>query len=409
LAKVTGMTVEQMSGNVGNLDIPFSQVEQAIKNMTSEGGMFFNLMDAQSKTIGGMLSNVADDWTNFLEEVGAALAPQITAGIGMFKSLIGGLGDAFRWVQEHGTLVKGVLIGVATAMGIYTAALVTNAAATFVATLRSGGLVAAMGLQTIVTNAVSAATVLWEVAQWAINVALTANPIGIVIVAIGALVAAIAWAWENVEWFRGALTGYFEAYKAVFIGVWETAKSVFDAIVQIVMSSWKVIKGVMSFDGDMIAEGWAEHQAGASKLIDTLTGAPKKIIGGVVDAAVKGYEDGTEDFRAEKAAEEKENGLKASAQMVPAGTMDAKSANGNIGAASLLGGAAAGTGAGGGVQGNGVTVGGSGGGDRNISMNVTINVPLKVERDVEMSASRIADQVIGMLVNKLRDAEFALG
>ncbi|QIM22887.1 hypothetical protein G7075_20050 [Phycicoccus sp. HDW14] len=48
----------------------------------------------------------------------------------------------------------------------------------------------------------AAATGIVTAAQWLWNAALTANPIGIVVVAIAALVAAIVLAWKNSETFR---------------------------------------------------------------------------------------------------------------------------------------------------------------------------------------------------------------
>lgn len=73
LAKVTGMAVEDMAGNIGNLDIPFKQVQQALMNLTDEGGRFHNLMERQSQSLSGMVSNLSDAWNNFLRNEGAKL------------------------------------------------------------------------------------------------------------------------------------------------------------------------------------------------------------------------------------------------------------------------------------------------------------------------------------------------
>ncbi|MEA4919386.1 MAG: phage tail tape measure protein [Clostridiaceae bacterium] len=61
------------------------------------------------------------------------------------------------------------------------------------------------------------------IAQWAINAAMNANPIGIVAAAIAALVAGIVVLWNTNEGFRDAVTGAWESLKA-------TAESVFGAI-----------------------------------------------------------------------------------------------------------------------------------------------------------------------------------
>jgi len=51
----------------------------------------------------------------------------------------------------------------------------------------------------------AAATGAMTAAQWLLNAALNANPIGVIIVALLALVGAIIWAWNNVDWFRNAV------------------------------------------------------------------------------------------------------------------------------------------------------------------------------------------------------------
>lgn len=50
-------------------------------------------------------------------------------------------------------------------------------------------------------------------AQWLWNAALSANPIGIVVIAIAALVAGIIWAWNNVDWFREGVIAAWEWIK----------------------------------------------------------------------------------------------------------------------------------------------------------------------------------------------------
>lgn len=70
----------------------------------------------------------------------------------------------------------------------------------------------------------AAATGIVTAAQWAWNAALTANPIGIVVVAIAALVAALVFAWQNSETFRNVVTGAWEGIKtaASAVGSWFT-------------------------------------------------------------------------------------------------------------------------------------------------------------------------------------------
>lgn len=85
----------------------------------------------------------------------------------------------------------------------------------------------------------------WAAAQWILNSALLANPIGLIVVAVGALVAAVVVAYQKVEWFRNLvdtvfgwirdnwptllaiLTGPFGAAAVLIIRNWETIKDFF--------------------------------------------------------------------------------------------------------------------------------------------------------------------------------------
>lgn len=67
-------------------------------------------------------------------------------------------------------------------------------------------------------------------AQWALNVAMTANPIGIVIVAIGALVGAFIVLWNKSEGFRNFWINLWGKVKAIVTSAWEGIKAGFEKI-----------------------------------------------------------------------------------------------------------------------------------------------------------------------------------
>lgn len=62
-----------------------------------------------------------------------------------------------------------------------------------------------LGPMAVATLAVVGAVRVWTVAQAALNVVLTANPIGIIVVALAGLVGALVLAYEKVGWFRTAV------------------------------------------------------------------------------------------------------------------------------------------------------------------------------------------------------------
>jgi len=132
---------------------------------------------------------------------------------------------------------------VATMLG--TAAMVAWRFATMLATAVSVAYQLAMGTNLALTNAQSAtqarftvvryagvaATYAVTAAQWLWNAALTANPIGIIIVLIAGLVGALIYAWKNSETFRNIVLGVWDAIKIAFFLGWAVVKGVFDFIV----------------------------------------------------------------------------------------------------------------------------------------------------------------------------------
>lgn len=75
LAKLLGTTESEVIKLKESGQISFDLVNQALKNMTAEGGRFYNLMQNQSKTFLGTISNMADGFYGVKVALGNALLP----------------------------------------------------------------------------------------------------------------------------------------------------------------------------------------------------------------------------------------------------------------------------------------------------------------------------------------------
>lgn len=87
------------------------------------------------------------------------------------------------------------------------------------------------GALAVKTGALTVATHAQTAAQWLLNAAMNANPIGIVITVIGALIAAFVLLWNKSEGFRN-----------FWIGLWEGIKSIVSNAVNWVTGVFKKIK-----------------------------------------------------------------------------------------------------------------------------------------------------------------------
>ena len=118
LAKVLGVSKDQVGELVKEGKVGFKEVEQAFKNMTSEGGKFANLMENSAGTWPQRLSNIEDTLFQKMNEFGNKYKEVFEFGIGTAEDLVESLDD-----------VLSVMGGLIAAYGTYKAALITAAVA----------------------------------------------------------------------------------------------------------------------------------------------------------------------------------------------------------------------------------------------------------------------------------------
>ena len=70
LASIFQVTTAEIPKMIEQGKVGFPQLQQVIKNLTDEGGMFFNLMDKQSASITGMISNLGDAFDQMFNQIG---------------------------------------------------------------------------------------------------------------------------------------------------------------------------------------------------------------------------------------------------------------------------------------------------------------------------------------------------
>lgn len=116
LSKQLGKNTDEINAMVTAGQIGFADVQKVLQGLTAEGGMFYGLMEEQSKSLTGQLSNLGDEWDMMLNEIG-------TKSQGVFS---GAIGLAASLVANYKT-VLGVLAGLITVYGTYKVAMATIA------------------------------------------------------------------------------------------------------------------------------------------------------------------------------------------------------------------------------------------------------------------------------------------
>ena len=181
-------------------------------------------------TAGEMAKTMNDNLNGDLTSLGSKLEgvqialyekfePALRDGVKVLDSLL----DAINFVVDHSTefiaALGAMAAGVAAYVGYTTALKVME-----------------QGWKslTIVTKAQTAA-------QWLLNAAMNASPIGLIIAAIAALVAAFVILWNKSEGFRNFWIGLWENILSVVQPVIDWIKGAFDAIVTFFQENWQSI------------------------------------------------------------------------------------------------------------------------------------------------------------------------
>lgn len=178
LAKQFGVTKDRVGELVTAGKVGFAELEKAIVSMTSEGGKFGGLMEAQSKTIIGQWSNIQDAIDGMFNEIGKSQEGVINTALQGVSLL----------VENYEAVGRSILALVAT-YGTYKAALITTIV------LHKSWAVAARvdaAAKVILTAATKAQTV----AQLALNAAMKANPAVLLATAVVGLGTAM-WALSD--------------------------------------------------------------------------------------------------------------------------------------------------------------------------------------------------------------------
>lgn len=135
--------------------------------------------------------------------------------------VVSGLGSVAKFVGDNATLFQSLAVGLGAALAVWKA---WQLALTIGATVMKG---------------IAAVTKAYTAVQAALNVVMSLNPIGLVVIALVALAAGLIYAWKHSEQFRTVVLAVWAAVKGAVL----TAAS---AVKNAVVTAWNAIKAATS-------------------------------------------------------------------------------------------------------------------------------------------------------------------
>ena len=244
LAEVMGVTVAEVKKMAGEGKITADIYNEAINSIASntEGAM-----EAQSKTFSGLMSTLQDVTSNIvtkiveplfnkvnellniampildsfnsklnegqsfwtaLKETVDEFLPSLNPVMEIMETLGEAITTGLGWIMDNGEALIGIVISLGTAM------LVLNVANMI------QGMVEAYKAWKIATEGMT-------IAQWLMNTALLANPIGLVVAAIAGLIVWLVYLWNTNDGFRDAVTSAWNKILEVGKNVWNWISNFF--------------------------------------------------------------------------------------------------------------------------------------------------------------------------------------
>lgn len=249
MTKTTGKSLIQLKEEMGKGLITANMVKQAFYDAAGAGGQYDNMInriaDSAQGLVNSALGKLEDKMINFYKW----LEPYWKSILGVVNDLLDDpIATIQRLVDKATTafpIISGLVIATTAAFVGQKVAILGLAAVQWVI----AGLKSVLAAYEMVVFAVRNSTNLWTAAQWLLNVAMTANPVGIVVAAVAALIAVITYLIIKIN-------GWGQAWEHTVNG----AKLIFQAYVESVKLYFNTMVNGLMIGINKIKEGWYEFK-----------------------------------------------------------------------------------------------------------------------------------------------------
>ena len=196
----------------------------------------------EGNTVAGQTERMKAQFKDLQADLGTMLLPILTKVAEMLRGIIGFVKDNQGWLVPLAAAIMGIVVAVKAWQLAQTAWSIATTAATAV--------------------------------QWLFNAAMAANPIGLIVIAITAVIAAVVLLYTKVDWFRAAVDAAIDGIVAAWNWLWDILKGVFNWIkdnwplllaiitgpigiaVKLIVDNWETIKNAVRGVIDWIKQNW---------------------------------------------------------------------------------------------------------------------------------------------------------
>lgn len=273
ISEKTGESMQSLYDRVSKGKMSVDEITESMKRSTSEGGKYFQSMDAQSQTLEGRISTLSDTVNSklgealqpILQQAADEWIPNITNAIdnmdmdsvvSVIDEIISGVGDLFGFIMGNGDTIISLVAGIGAAMATWKVASMIN------------GVVTAI-------KAFQAANEGATVAQALLNAVMNANPIMLVVTLLAGLIATIITLWNTNKGFRNAVISVWNSFKYTVGNVITSVGGFIDNLISWFQAlPWRI----SAFLGEVIGT----VQIWASEMVSRASEAGSNFVGRVV-------------------------------------------------------------------------------------------------------------------------------
>ena len=267
---IATMLGKVMNGQVGALSrygYTFDEVQEKILKFGTEEERAAVLAEVVSASVGGMNAQLA--------QTDSGKQQQLVNTLGDMKEQLGGMVNGalpFVTIAAQSATALGSVTTLVSGIKTLSTTLYTSVKAFTASTVamvkNKGAALATAAAQKIV----SAATKAWAAVQRVLNLVLTANPIGLIITAIGVLVTALIAAYNNCEGFRQIVDKVWEAIKPLANAIMNGLAKAFEWLVEKCKEAWEWLKNILGLGGKKVEVAVEVSKPKAAPKIDTGNG-----------------------------------------------------------------------------------------------------------------------------------------